>query len=103
MELLRSVPAAPAAPSPAARARSLMSQARAAAFEQTRDVDRLLREAIVRAQEIAEGGDAYPASVRDLCARLADETEKRRQLLEVLAIRGLDPPGRPVFGFADLA
>ena len=89
---------APVQSSPAIRASELMAQAHAAAFENTRVVDSALRRVIDTAREIAEGGDAYPPSVRDLCGRLADETEQRRQLLECLAVRGLDPGRGPRFG-----
>jgi hypothetical protein len=93
MNLLENPEPAERRPSPAVRAGQLMAQARAAAFEQTRLVDDALRRMISCARDIAEGGDVYPAPIRDLCSRLADDTDHRRQLLESLAVRGLDPAG----------
>jgi hypothetical protein len=39
------------------------------------------------AAEIAEGGEAYPAGVRDLARRTAEDCHARAQTLEVLARR----------------
>ena len=39
------------------------------------------------ATEIAEGGDAYPPGVRDLCRRLAEDCETRAQTLEAISAR----------------
>jgi hypothetical protein len=75
-----------------------MAEARAAAFEHTRAVDHALQRVIALAREIAQGGDAYPAAVRDFCERMAEETDARRRLLDSLAARGLDPAGPPRFG-----
>ncbi|HTI66831.1 MAG TPA: hypothetical protein VL460_04710 [Caulobacteraceae bacterium] len=86
------------APSPAVRATHLRAQAKAAAYEQTRAVDDALRGTIALAREIAEGGDAYPAGIRDLCGRMAAEAEQRRQLLEVLAARGMADAATMRFG-----
>jgi hypothetical protein len=81
--------------SPAKRAQRLLTEARSAAFEHTRNVDQALERVIAHAAEIASGGDVYPASVRDLCARLAEEAAARRELLNSLAARSLRPGQRP--------
>ena len=39
------------------------------------------------AAEIAEGGDAYPPGVRDLCRRLAEDAEAKTQTLESILAR----------------
>jgi len=39
------------------------------------------------AAEIAEGGDAYPAGVRDLARRFAEDAEARVQTLEAITAR----------------
>jgi hypothetical protein len=87
-----------AEPTPAERAQILMAEARAAALEHTRIVDAALRGVVARARDIAEGGDVYPAPIRDFCGRLADDTDQRRMLLESLAVRGLDPAAGRTFG-----
>jgi hypothetical protein len=75
--------------SPAARAHRLYAEARAAAMEQVRAVEQSLARVIVLAEEISEGGDVYPAGVRDLCRRLGDDLTARTNTLESLAQRNL--------------
>jgi hypothetical protein len=41
------------------------------------------------AAEIADGGDAYPPGVRDLCSRLVSDIEARAQTLESIVARTL--------------
>jgi hypothetical protein len=40
------------------------------------------------AAEIAEGGDAYPAGVRDLARRFVEDCEARVQTVEAIVGRG---------------
>ena len=82
---------APEIETPARRAQRLLAEARAAAFDHTRIVDEALRGVVARARDVAGGGDVYPAPIRDFCARLAEDTDQRRLLLESLVVRGLDP------------
>lgn len=84
---------------PAERAQRLLAEAKAAALEHARIVDAALSDVIARARDVAEGGDVYPAPIRDFCERLADDTDKRRMLLESLAVRGLDPAAGKGLGF----
>jgi hypothetical protein len=66
------------------RIRRLQSEARALAREQVetlaRDFETLARDAA----EIAGGGEAYPAGVRELASRLADDLPQKAQLLVTL-------------------
>jgi len=39
------------------------------------------------AQEIALGGEAYPAGVRDIARRLAEESQAKAQMLEAILTR----------------
>ena len=41
------------------------------------------------ADEIANGGEAYPAGVRDLARRFAEDTEARVQTLATIAGRSI--------------
>jgi hypothetical protein len=77
--------------SPAARAIKLYAEARGAALEQVRIVEDSLARVIALSAEIAEGGEVYPAGVRDLCRRLADDLASRSATLDALAQRNLDP------------
>ena len=44
-----------------------------------------------QAREVAEGGDAYPAGVRDLASRLAEDLETRSQQIQILMARSPEP------------
>ena len=81
---------APNPDSPAARASRLYAEAQAAALEQVRVLGTSLEQVIALAAEIAEGGEVYPAGVRDLCRRLSEDLSSRAQTLDVLAQRALD-------------
>lgn len=76
--------------SPAARAQRLYAEARGAAMEQIRAVEDSLSRAIVLAGEVAEGGDVYPAGVRDLARRLSEDLSGRLSTLESLSQRNLE-------------
>jgi hypothetical protein len=73
--------------SPGQRAQRLLAEARAAAREHVDDLEIAMEAAARLSTQIAEGGDIYPAGVRDLCRRLADEAGARRQSLNALAVR----------------
>jgi hypothetical protein len=72
---------------PAERARRLFAEAQAAASEQVVQLEEALDASIALSRSIAEGGELYPAGVRDLCRRMAEETAARRLTLEALATR----------------
>ena len=75
--------------SPAARAQRLFAEAQSAALEQVVYLEHALDAAADIARAIADGGDIYPAGVRDLCSRLAEDVRSRNHTLEALAQRSL--------------
>jgi hypothetical protein len=68
----------------AQRVRRLQSEARLLAKDHTKALMTLIEEAQTMAAEIAEGGDAYPAGVRDLARRFAEDADVRLQTLEAI-------------------
>jgi hypothetical protein len=66
------------------------AEAQAAAFEQVRALEESLSQVVGLAGEIAEGGDVYPAGVRDLCRRMGEDLTQRSLTLEAIAARTLD-------------
>ena len=71
------------------RIRRLQWEARVLAGEQAEALGLELEALAVRAQEIAEGGEAYPAGVRELASRIAaDLPEKAKTLLTILHRNG---------------
>ena len=73
--------------SPAERARRLFAEAQAAAMEQVEQLEAALDAVIALSKSVAEGGDIYPAGVRELCRRTAEETSGRLLTLQALAAR----------------
>lgn len=69
------------------RVRALQAEARGLAREHVQDLERLLLEVEKMSAEIAEGGEAYPAGVRDIARRLAEDCEARVQTLEAIVSR----------------
>jgi hypothetical protein len=71
------------------RIRRLQWEARVLAAEQVEAVGAELEALAARALEIAEGGEAYPAGVRELASRIAtDLPEKAKTLLTILHRNG---------------
>ena len=68
----------------AQRAKRLMAEAREAASEQIQALEVSLQAVVALAAEVAEGGDAYPAGIRELARRLVEETNHRSQTLEAI-------------------
>lgn len=75
--------------SPAARAGRLYAEAQMAAFDQVRVLEDGLAAVVTLAAEIAEGGDVYPAGVRDLCRRMGEDLAQRSMTLDAIATRAL--------------
>jgi hypothetical protein len=69
------------------RVRRLQAEAKALARDHTRALSRAIVELEHMAAEIAEGGDAYPAGVRDLARRMVEDCEARVQTLEAITAR----------------
>ena len=73
--------------STADRVRRLQQEARLLAREEVEALERRMVEAAAAAKVIFEGGDAYPAGVRELCERIHAELDGRVQTLQAIASR----------------
>jgi len=73
----------------AERVRKLQAEARQLAKDHIHAFTSALTEVEHMAAEIAEGGDAYPAGVRDLARRFVEDTDARVQTLEAITARAL--------------
>ena len=73
------------------RVRRLQAEARILAREQVETLEKSMAALAAQAREVAEGGDAYPAGVRDIAARLAEDLETRSQSMQVLMARTPEP------------
>ena len=71
----------------AQRIRRLQQEARLLAREQVEILARDLDEMALRTAEIAEGGDVYPAGVRELASRIAADLPLKAQGLAILMER----------------
>jgi hypothetical protein len=71
----------------AERVRRLQTEAKQLAKDHIHSLTAAMIEAERLAAEIAEGGDAYPAGVRDLARRFVDDCEARVQTLEAITSR----------------
>ncbi|MFZ0268318.1 hypothetical protein [Caulobacter sp.] len=69
------------------RVRRLQREARLLAQEQIEAMGRDLDDLARRAQEIAEGGEAYAVGVREMASRLAADLPQKAQGLRVLLNR----------------
>ena len=73
------------------RVKRLQAEARILAREQVEALEKSMNALAAQAREVAEGGDAYPAGVRDLAVRLAEDLETRAQSMQVLMARVPEP------------
>jgi hypothetical protein len=71
----------------AERVRRLQAEAKQLAKDHIHALTAAISEVERMAAEIAEGGDAYPAGVRDLARRFAEDAEARVQTLEAITAR----------------
>ncbi len=71
----------------AERVRRLQAEARQLAKDHIHALSAAILSAEQIAAEIAEGGEAYPAGVRDLARRFAEDAEMRVQTLEAITAR----------------
>ena len=69
------------------RVQALQAQARLLATEHVQAVIAEMKALEVSAGEIADGGEAYPAGIRDLCRRLAADLEGAARTITALAGR----------------
>ena len=70
------------------RVKRLMAEACGAAREQVVELEAVLARAALLSADVAGGGDAYPAGVRDVCERLAAEIESRAQQIAAITRNG---------------
>lgn len=73
------------------RVKRLQTEARILAREQVEALEKSMAALAAQAREVSEGGDAYPAGVRDLAARLAEDLETRSQQMQILMARVPEP------------
>lgn len=71
----------------AERVRRLQLEARALAREQVEALETALLKAAAMAQEIAEGGDAYPVGAREIASRLAEDLPKKAETIKMIVGR----------------
>jgi len=69
------------------RIRRLQDEAKGLAREHILTLEAALTQVQRISAEIAEGGEAYPVGVRELCRRLIEDCEARVQTLESIASR----------------
>jgi hypothetical protein len=69
---------------PGMRALHLMAEARQAADEQVHVLEEALGRVAELADQIADGGDVYPAGVRELCRRLSEDAMAKSQTVEAI-------------------
>ncbi|MGC1304140.1 MAG: hypothetical protein WA840_17370 [Caulobacteraceae bacterium] len=68
--------------------RQLQAEARRLAREQVGSLSASLAQVQQLAEDIAGGGEAYPAGIRDIARRLAEDSAARTQALEAILARG---------------
>jgi hypothetical protein len=71
----------------AQRVKRLQAEARLLAREEVERLDRAMMDMAGLAAEIAAGGDAYPAGVRELASRIAADLPQKAQGLRSLVSR----------------
>lgn len=71
----------------AERVKRLQDEARLLAREEVERLDRDLRRLADQAKSVADGGDAYPAGIRELASRIAVDTAQRADILRALLER----------------
>ena len=69
------------------RVRRMQHEAHVLAHEQIEILTRDLVALAERAAEIAEGGEAYPIGVRELCTRVAEELTSQAQTMQAILER----------------
>lgn len=71
----------------AERIRRMQKNAKALAREQIAEMTETMLELARMADEVANGGDAYPVGVRELASRLRAELESQAKTVEALTMR----------------
>ena len=73
------------------RVRRLQAEARLLAREQVEALEKAMLDVSATAEEISKGGEAYPAGVRELAGRIAEELPGKVQTLQALMDRIPEP------------
>jgi hypothetical protein len=71
------------------RVKRLQMEARALAVEQVEALEKVLMQASAMADEIAQGGEAYPVGARELAGRLSADLPAKAQTLKAIVSRTL--------------
>ncbi|MDC7685096.1 hypothetical protein PQU92_17560 [Asticcacaulis sp. BYS171W] len=71
------------------RVRRLQEEAKSLAREQIAELEILIDATAKMANEIAEGGEAYPVGAREISRRLAEELPRTLQTLRIVAKKAL--------------
>lgn len=71
----------------AQRVKRLQEEAHMLALEEVQGLQGQLRDTVAKAREIAAGGEAYPAGVREIADRIAEELDVRTQTLQAIVER----------------
>jgi len=71
----------------AERVRRLQAEANILARQEVESVERALLEVADMCQAIAEGGEAYPVGVREICSRIAEDLSNKVLNIRVLMER----------------
>jgi two-component sensor histidine kinase len=66
------------------RVRKLQNEARALALGQVAEMQDRMRTLAALADEIADGGDAYPVGARELARRMSEELAAKAQTLQAI-------------------
>jgi hypothetical protein len=72
---------------PAERIRRLQAEAHGLAREQVERLNGAMVALSALAEEIAEGGEAYPVGAREIARRLVDEVGQRSQTLQAILLK----------------
>lgn len=76
---------------PTERIRRLQDEARLLAREQVENLDKSIRDLERAAEEIAKGGESYPAGIRELAARMVEDLRGKSENFQALMAR-IPPP-----------
>lgn len=71
----------------AERVKRLQLEAKMLAREQIEALEQQMRQVVAQAEEIANGGDAYPVGARELCRSMIEELSAKAATLGAIAHR----------------
>ncbi len=71
----------------AQRVKRLQEEAHMLALEEVQSLEAQMHAAVLKANEIAKGGEAYPAGVRELVERIASTLDAQVQTLQAIVER----------------